>query len=63
MKIAPQMLSMVVDKGDFSDAKQTAWTGFNPYLYRGGSSSAGPSLVKKKNSNWKVFYTQQGHCD
>jgi len=25
---------------------QTAWTGFNPYLYSGGSSSAGPALVE-----------------
>jgi len=61
-----KMLSIVVDKGDFSDARvssqitsqnaqlraslsplQTAWTGFNPYLYSVGSSSACPSLVKK----------------
>ena len=25
---------------------QTAWTSFNPYLYSGGSSSAGPALVE-----------------
>ena len=25
---------------------QTAWTGFDPYFYSGGSSSAGPALVK-----------------
>jgi len=25
---------------------QTAWTGFDPYLYSGGSSSAGPALVE-----------------
>jgi len=25
---------------------QTAWTGFDPNLYRGGSSSAGPALVE-----------------
>jgi len=25
------------------------------------SSSAGSTLVE--SSNWKVFYTQQGHCD
>ena len=74
------MLSIVVDKSDFSDASvssqitsqnsqlraplpplQTAWTGFNPCLYSGASSSAGPSLVE--NSNCKVFYIQQGHCD
>ena len=35
---------------------QTAWTGLNPYLYSGGSSSAGPSLAN--NSNCKIFYTQ-----
>ena len=25
---------------------QTAWTSFDPYLYSGGSSSAGPALVE-----------------
>jgi len=25
---------------------QTAWTSFDPYFYSGGSSSAGPALVK-----------------
>jgi len=25
---------------------QTAWTGFDPNLYSGGSSSAGPALVE-----------------
>jgi len=25
---------------------QTAWTGFDPYLYSGGSFSAGPALVE-----------------
>jgi len=53
------MLRLVVDKSDFSDARvssqitsqnelplQTAWTGFDPYSYSGGSSSAGPSLVE-----------------
>jgi len=40
---------------------QTAWTGFDPNLYSSGSSSAGPALVE--NSNCKVFYTQQGHCE
>jgi len=25
---------------------QTAWTGFHPYLFSGGSSSAGPALVE-----------------
>ena len=40
---------------------QTAWTGFDPNLYSAGSSSASHALVE--NSNCKVFYTQQGHCD
>jgi len=39
---------------------QTAWTSFNPYLHSGRSSSAGSTLV---HSNYKVFNTQQGHCD
>jgi len=40
---------------------QKAWMGFDPYLYSSGSSSARPALVE--NSNYKVLYTQQGHCD
>ena len=28
-----------------SSLLQTAWTGFDPYLYSGGSSSAGPALM------------------
>ena len=28
---------------------QTTWTGFNPYLYSGRSSSAGPTLVEKRS--------------
>ena len=37
---------------------QTAWTGFDPYLYSGGSSPAGPALVE--NSNCKVFIFNRG---
>jgi len=40
---------------------QTAWTGFDPKLYSGGSSSAGPALVEIATE--KIFYTRQGHCD
>ena len=40
---------------------QTAWTGFDPNLYSGGSSSAGPALVEIATA--RSFYTQQGHCD
>ena len=38
---------------------QTAWTGFHPNLYSGGSSSAGPALVEIATA--RSFYTQQGH--
>ena len=41
---------------------QTAWTGFNPYLYSSRSSSA-CRLCSGGSSNYKVFYTRQGHCD
>jgi len=37
---------------------QTAWTGFDPNLYNGGSSSAGPALVEIAIA--RFFYTQQG---
>jgi len=40
---------------------QTAWTGFDPNLYSGGSSSAGPALVEIATA--RSFYTQQGHFD
>jgi len=40
---------------------QTDWTGFNPYICSGGSSSAASTLVESRNC--KVFCTQQGHCD
>ena len=42
---------------------QTAWTGFNPNLYSGGSSSAGPALVEIATVRSFIVYTQQGHCD
>jgi len=40
---------------------QTAWTGFDPNLCSGGSSSAGLTLVEIATA--RFFYTQQGHCD
>ena len=38
---------------------QTAWTSFDPYFYSGGSSSAGPTLVKLTASLRSLC---QGHC-
>ena len=39
---------------------QTAWTGFDPYLY---IAVGHPQQARScGNSNCKVFYTQQGHC-
>jgi len=35
-------------------------TSFNPCLYSSGSPSVGSALVE--SSNYKIFYTQLGHC-
>ena len=34
---------------------QTAWTSFDPYLYSGGSSSAGPALVEIATARSFIF--------
>lgn len=39
---------------------QTAWTGFNPYLYSGGSSLAGSTLVEI--ANCKLLYSKGALC-
>ena len=41
-------------KSSLSPCK-TAWTGFDPHLYSGGSSSAGTALVE--SGNCKVSFT------